>query len=240
MNSAKLSGKSYRFRIKLERGRRGCKAGDPSGRVSKVELRLDGRVVAELEAQPGNCWQRRDVYLPAGKNPSGAKLLVLGRGGKGGLVRAWLDAIPLKGANAAAGAPVTKPASALKPGRTHYIVPRTKVVIGAMGTVKFTLGPFSIPGLDWTRFEYVVEVSIPSSYGKACDASKELRPHKVRSINVKLNGKPAMRSEPVNECGFTFSTETKFKLPAAGNRLLVEATGRPGAWFRVGYKRRLK
>ncbi len=237
VNVGKLSAATHRFRVKLERGRKRCRKGDISGRVSLVELHLDGEVVARLQAAPGNCWQRRKVYLPDGISPHGKKLLVVARGQKDGLARAWLDAYPRA---AGSRAPATRPQPAARPTGIFTIVPQTRITIGALGKVKQTIGPFDVPGVDTARFSYGLQIRIPAAYGKDCDASKPLRPHRVRSIRISLNGKEVARSEPTNECPISFAGGMNIRPRASGNRMVVQASGKAGGWFGVGFTRREK
>jgi len=86
--------RDHRFRVKLERGRTRCKTGDPRGNVRRIVASLGGEVVAELKASSSGCWQQTKRYLAPGFEPQGKRLVIQGRGQRGGVVRAWLDAYP--------------------------------------------------------------------------------------------------------------------------------------------------
>lgn len=218
----------FHFRIKLERGLKRCKEGDPRGNVSRAAVLLGGVKVAELKRK-GGCWQRAATLLPAGVEPNGKRLVIDAQGEQGGVVRFWLDAY-------ARAAPLSP--QKIKP--KVALIPEEKITIGAMGKVKQNIGPFDIPGLDVNRRRYSLVIRVPAAYGEDCDASKPLRPHTVSRIKVTVNRKPQGITVPESECGFTFSGGLNPRLKPKGNVVTVEAGGKPGAWFGVAIISQLK
>ena len=220
----------HRFRIKLERGRKKCKRGDPRGKVDKIVAMLDDVVVAEL-TDFGNCWQKTTLFLPAGVEPHGKELVIQAKGEPGGVVQVWLHAYP--GSASAMADSAARAIPKIRRGYEFEVLPRAKITVGAMGKVNKEIGPFDITAFDLTKNRYMVVTHIPAAYGKDCDASKPLKQHKVRQVKIWLNGKLEGTTEVVNECPMTFKGGFTSNVKPMGNTLKVEAKGKAGGWFEV-------
>jgi len=223
------------FRIKLERGRRGCRKGDPRAGVRRAAVMLGDEVVAELKALPGNCWQRVSRYLGDGQEPQGKRLVIKGWGNKGGVVRAWLDAYPRSAGDPPR--PRVRIVPPLKPKPQVVLLPKVKVALGPSGKVDRTLGPFDIPGLDRERVWYATAFKVPNVHGKAC--GNDDKPIMVRKVELILNGKSRGGPTKIHtRCGFEEHWDLGLKLKERGNLMRVVAEGEPGGWFTAWFTSR--
>ncbi len=237
VNTGERTAKAYRFRIRLERGYKKCKRGDPRGKVDKIVALLEDKKVAEL-TDFGNCWQKMTVNLPDGVEPHDKNFLIQAKGTKGGVVHAWFEAFPRHGHEMTEA--TAKAIPRIRKGYEFEVLPRTKVIVGAMGKVSKKIGPFDIPTFDTVKNQYRLVTHIPAAYGKDCDASKKLRPHKVTQVKIWLNGKLEGITEVVNECPMTFKGGFTRKVKAMRNVLKVEAKGKAGGWFEVSLQAKAK
>jgi hypothetical protein len=99
LNTRGLSPLRFRFRVKIElgrKGRRGRKKMTPESQVKQITVFLVGRPMGTVKGQPGLRWSKIAVYLRPGEDPNGSRLEVEARGKPGGLVRVWVDAYPRK------------------------------------------------------------------------------------------------------------------------------------------------
>ena len=207
--------KDHIFRVKLERGRKRCRKGDPRAAVDRAQVMLGDEVVAEVKALPNNCWQRVSRYLGDGQEAQGKRLTIKGWGKRGGVVRAWLDAYPREAS--APPLPRTRVLPPAKPAQQAILLPKEKIFIGPSGKVDRVLGPFDISNLDRERTRYATAFRIPNTIGKAC--GDEARPILVPRVELILNGKTRGGfTEIKTNCGFEEQWDLSLKLKARGTR----------------------
>ncbi len=238
---------SHSFRIKLEplesssepleRGRKGCRKGDPMGRVNNIVAKLDGEVAAELREQTGGCWSKHKSYLLSNRRVHGARLVIEGRGTEGGLVRAWLDAYPRAKQETTTLLGIKLPKFKRKKKKMHTLLRQVPILIGPDGKVSEHIGPFHLPDPGPARVKYFVKIRLIKLGGPACNSADEVVPP-VRRIEVKLNGKNMGPYKFTSHCGETLHHQIKPQ--TTGNNVEVNGFGEPGGKFSVGFTYRVR